>query len=329
MILNYILLKVVDDKLVLIATDLNIRETVVIPATVEAEGTTTVHGKKFSDIVKSLKGDDVFIELEEQLNIKSGKAKIKLNVLTPEDFPSPPEIKPTANITVQADTLIDSLKKVDHAISKDETRKALSGVLLRVEDGKLITVGTDGRKLAVSEKYTDSKESDEVILPIGLLSYINRLTGDVNVAFADEHVIFKTEDTAIISKIIDETYPSFEQVIPDKFTREVKIDTNALADIIKRASYVISTKRYCVNIQLSEDKLAVDSQSTEFGSFDDSMDIENGYEHSMSLNPDYLLPALNVAGVNEIAIKFNEGYSPFAVSNNEDFTFVLMPMRRK
>ena len=71
------------------------------------------------------------------VNIKSGKAQFKIIGLPKEEFPQLPLFKDKDAITIEQETLKEMLNLTDFAISKDDTRYVLNGVLLVVKGEKV------------------------------------------------------------------------------------------------------------------------------------------------------------------------------------------------
>src|SRR4029434_10770602 len=76
--------------------------------------------------------------------------------------------------------LRDGLKKTSYAISTDETRYVLNGILFSFKDNKLTMVATDGRRLALVDLEIEFPRSQEVdvIIPTKCVSELARLVGD-------------------------------------------------------------------------------------------------------------------------------------------------------
>ena len=72
------------------------------------------------------------------------------------------------------------------------------------------------------------------------------------------------------------------------------------------------------------------ASSTELGESSDFMDIEyDGTEVSISINPTYLRDPIQRMDADTISVKMNDGYSPIAISNDDGFLYVVMPMRNR
>ena len=70
--------------------------------------------------------------------------------------------------------------------------------------------------------------------------------------------------------------------------------------------------------------------STEFGESCDFMDIEyDGPEGILSFNPIFLKEPLEHIDSDNVSIKMNDGSNPVALSNEDGFLYVVMPMRNK
>ena len=102
-VLSHILMQVEGDKLHLAATDLDVSLTTSCEAEVGGEGGIAVQARKFLEIIRAVVGDEVKLELEDEkrLSITAGNSRFKINGLSPEDFPTLPDVKEEDGVSVE------------------------------------------------------------------------------------------------------------------------------------------------------------------------------------------------------------------------------------
>ena len=113
----------------------------------------------------------------------------------------------------------DTLQKTSYAASSDESRAILNGSLMSFRDGKLITVCTDGRRLALVEHDIEMPEEAQmdVVVPTKTVNELIKSLGveeEVKIRMSSTQISFEFGNILIISKLIDGTYPNYRQVIP-------------------------------------------------------------------------------------------------------------------
>ena len=152
-IIQNAMLEASDGKLSLVTTDIDIS----IKSTVECEvveaGATTLPVKLLFSTISSCAEGVVELEtdFQERARISAGSAAFKLSGMNVADFPALPSTENAFAYELPQATLREMLRKTSYAVSQDETRKTLKGVLMSFKDGKLTMVATDGRRLALVE----------------------------------------------------------------------------------------------------------------------------------------------------------------------------------
>ncbi len=134
-----------------------VQSVVSVRSTLPILSNTLLHARRFFSIVRELTQNEISMEVDERniAAIQSGGSLFKIHGLAETEFPQAPKLSGAKSFTLEQKILRDALKKTSYAMSGDETRYVLNGVLLRVKEDKLIAIATDGRRLALSEYYLD------------------------------------------------------------------------------------------------------------------------------------------------------------------------------
>lgn len=334
-VLNNILLEADETGLILEATDLEMYVRCRIDAVTESPGVTTLPAKKFAQIISALPSGDVILESNEkqQTKINCAKARFRMLGMVADEFPREEEVSGEWNFTLPGGELKRSLAKVSYASSMDETRPTLNGTLLSVRNGMVTTVSTDGRRLALIERQVDNEsEVDcDVILPPKVVGeLIKVLSGDtpVSINLSESRASFLFGDTLIISKLVDGSYPNYRQVIPANFSQQAVFPREAFKTVLSRVRMVISDDSASVSVGLNKAEATINALSSDIGEGEEPMDISyEGEPVTMSFNPDFLMDPLNNLEADQVVLQFNDEYSPMAISGDEGFLYIIMPMR--
>ena len=113
-----------------------------------------------------------------------------------EEFPSPARFEEAKIFTIAQKDLKDGLKKTSYAISVDETRYVLNGILFSFKDNKLTLVATDGRRLALVDLEVEfpSSQETEIIVSTKAVTEIERLLreeGEVKLSIGENQIAFE------------------------------------------------------------------------------------------------------------------------------------------
>ncbi|MGB8356292.1 MAG: DNA polymerase III subunit beta, partial [Chthoniobacteraceae bacterium] len=178
-ILSNVLLQANGTELKLTTTDLDVGVRGSVEATVEKPGATTLPARRLFTIIRELPSSEVQIEVDSKnvASIRSGPSFFKILGLPEEEFPPLPKFEKAKVFTLRQKDLKDGLKKTAYAISTDETRYVLNGILFTFKDNKLTLVATDGRRLALVDIELEFPRSHEVdiIVPSKAVTELGRL----------------------------------------------------------------------------------------------------------------------------------------------------------
>ena len=335
-VLSNVLLRAEGDALLLSTTDLQVSITTRVAAEVEEEGKTTLRARKFSQVVSAFTGEKVTLNTDENLvtAITCGKANFRLSGLDANEFPLEGEVDEQRRLTFAKEELGKTLSKIAYAVSTDQTRYVLNGILLSVHEGDFTAVATDGRRLALVERPFEEGEAradGEVILPIKVVNELGRLLtgeGEVTVRISDAQASFATEQTTITSKLIEGSYPNYRQVIPSSFESSVALPRERFEEVLKRVAVVADDEATAIKFVLSENQLLLSALSAEVGEAEEPLEIDyQGDEVTFSFNPDYLIDPLRNLECDEITLRFNDEFKPIVIVGDEGFLCVIMPMR--
>src|SRR6186997_833831 len=130
-ILSNVLLQAADGQVRLTTTDLDVGVSGTIDAQVEKEGGTTLPARRLATIARELPAAEVQIEVDSKnvATIRCGQSFFKILGLPEEEFPPLPRFEEAKSFTLSQQALRDALKKTSYAISTDETRYVLNGIL--------------------------------------------------------------------------------------------------------------------------------------------------------------------------------------------------------
>ncbi len=346
-VLANILIATDEGRVRLSATNLELGITAWIPAKVEEEGTTTVPSRTFSDLVNTLPGAQVLLDLDgetQTLNIKSGASVNDVKCIDAEDFP--PLTTPDMEDAIQLNVVDfkEMIHQVAFAASSDEARPVLMGVLLTVTNDQIIMASADGFRLSV-RKATLSvpiEKSINAIIPARALSELARIAGDgtdmisMTVPDGRGQVVFRVKDAELVSQLIEGTFPDYEQIIPRSHKSRTIVSTASLLKACKQAEIFArdGTNVARLEIKASEDDMApseieISAQSEETGSNETIVEATvDGIGLLIAFNVKFLREVLEIIKTPNVAIETSAPNAPGVIRpiGDDDFTHVIMPM---
>jgi DNA polymerase-3 subunit beta len=334
-ILSNVLIEAGENGLQLTTTDTDVTMRCSIPAIVEKPGATTIPVKRFSSIVRELPSMEVSVETDSKSNtkIRSGGSYFLICGLPAYEFPPFPQLSEGKEYKLQQSELKDGLRKTSYAISVDQTRYVLNGMLFAFKDNRLTLVATDGRRLALFEtdlEFPQSLES-EIIVPTKAINELQRLLGDggeITIKATDNLVSFELNGSLLISKRIEGNYPNYRQVIPSEAKERITIEREAFYNAVHRVS-LLSTDRSCsVRLTFTKNQLNISLNAPDIGEAQESLSVVyRGPELSIAFNPEFLLDPLRNLQTEEIYLELIDELSPGVIKIASPFLYVLMPMR--
>ena len=335
-ILANVLLETETDAVRVTATDLEVGARVSVPAKVGKSGAITISSRKLSEIVKELPAAGLSLKVGENaaVNLRCGGSSYRLVGFGAEDFPAVVPAAPSAWLTVEARVLREMLTQTMFAISHDESRFALNGVLFVLQFKELRLVATDGHRLAVATRSVGPGLSGVTgIVPRKAVVEIARVLGaseDVQIAITENQFVLQMPNFVMTARLIEGQFPNYEAVVPRAHPGKLVIQRGPLMAALRRVSVMAEERNKPVKVALQPGSLTISAASHDLGEAEESLAVEHvGGEVAIGFNSRYLLDALAPVENDNIVFEFKDGLSPGVVRGVEDdgYCCVIMPMR--
>ena len=350
-ILDNILFELEGNKLKLLASDLEI----FVRTTVEVEGTedgkVAIPAKRLLEISRTLTSANISVDVNEKnkLTLKTKNGKYSLSGEPPEDFPTPEEKENLNKIELDGSILRRFISKIIHAVNNDEIRRNMSGILFDISKSELRFVATDGFRLGkiIKTNFTHDNPADhKIIVPLKTCQLILRLNNNEDsVVEYDENLIRITfNDVDIYSKLIDDTFPNYETVIPLDNNKLLIIDKGNIESSLRRALIFADDITKRVKLEITNSSLTIKADNPEIGAegeetidcefrMKDSSDVNFDEEpFSIAFNASYLIDCVSHIQTDKINFDFNTPSKaaiaiPTEQLPDEDFMELVMPVR--
>ena len=334
-IMQNVLIEASGNELKLTTTDLDISIKTECECEVMESGMTTLPVKYlFNLISKAVEGEiEVDIDSNDRATIKAGSARFKLAGMRESEFPKLPQEEGAVEYKLEQSVFKEMLRKVAYAASQDDTRRTLKGVLMSFKGDKLTMVATDGRRLALVEKEVEFPLENEkdIVLPSKAVVELQRSLGsegEVVISVHKSQICFTLGKLIIYSKLINETYPNYQQVIPINTVEKIEIDRQQLIEALDRASVMSMDEAHSTKLIFGEGKLTVTTAANDIGEARDEVAIKYlGEKIEIIFNPVYVIEPLRTIDDDTVYINLNNGHSPAVITCSIPFKYVLMPLR--
>ncbi|MGE7921155.1 DNA polymerase III subunit beta [Viridibacillus sp. NPDC093762] len=346
-ILTGIKMTAYDNCLILVGSNSDIVIEKVIPLTIDGvkvlevynTGSVVISAKYLSGIVKKLP-NEIHLKVNEKklVTIQSNEIITNLNGFSAEEYPSLPQIDEAENIEIPSVELIEIIEQTVFAVSKSESRPALTGVNMSFKDNQLTCVATNSQRLALRELSIESSVNGSFIVPgtslNELTKLINNEPGVINVFVMDSYMVFKSNTISLFLRLIDGNYPNVSGLLPNDSKTIITLNTNQLLKGIDRACLFASEwKNNNVYLEIMDGtKIKISSNSSEIGKIEETLTIKtiNGEtDLSISIDGSFLKEALKVIKEEEIRMDFGGPMRPILIEpiDNSSFLHLISPVR--
>lgn len=318
------------------ATDLEVGATVSVPGKTVSAGAITLSARKLVEIIKELPSAVLSMKVQDNawVALRCGGASYKLVGLPADDFPAVHPGTPAAWVVVDSKTLQDMLDQTSFAMSHDEGRYALNGILFSFQGKEIRLIATDGHRLAVAARaLREPAPAASSIVPRKGVHEISRVLGageEVQIALAENQFVLKMPNFVMLARLIEGQFPNYEQVLPKSHSRRVTMSRAALTAGLRRVSVMSDERTRPVKLVFTPGTLRLMAYHPDLGEAEET--LEAGYageELTIGFNSRYLLEALAPLEADQVVLELNDGMSPGVLKSFEEegTLCVIMPMR--
>jgi len=344
-ILSSVLLEASGSELFVSATDLELFLRSRYPVQIAKEGVVTAPAKKLFEIVRELPDGEVRLVAGDKgwLKIEMGRARFKVMSLPKDDFPALPVGQDGEKIELAPQLFAEAVEKTGFAMSHDQTRQALNGVLLEVapvsgDEADVRLIATDGHRLAFIQRRCRAAVSGNrgVIVPRKAITEARKLIGEetagsaVELSFQENRLFIRVGASLLVTRLVDGQFPDYHQVIPTGGTRVAIVERESFYRAVRRVSTVTADRVNLLKFAFSSAQVSVTAVNPEIGEASEDVGAEfTGTDIELGLNARYVMDVFAVIEQEKVVIEMNEALSPALVRplGDDGYRCVVMPMR--
>lgn len=335
-VLECILIDASSDTIKLTANDMELGIETTVDGTIEERGIVALDAKIFSEIVRKLPDNDVFIESDNacHTSIVCEKARFHITGRSGEDFSYLPYIEKNDSLSISQFTLKDIVRQTIFSIADNDNNKMMSGELLEIHENQLRMVSLDGHRISIRNiDLKNTYEDRKVVIPGKTLQEVSKiLSGEaedmVNIFFTENHILFEFDQTRVISRLIEGEYFHVDQMLSSDYETRLTINKRDFMDCIDRATLLVregDKKPIIMNITDGSMELKINSF---IGSMNEELEItKEGKDIMIGFNPKFFMDALRVIDDEEITLYMMNPKAPCFIRDEENsYIYLILPV---
>jgi DNA polymerase-3 subunit beta len=277
-----------------------------------------------------------FEQKDSKISIKPAKKKIKfqLRSIASDKFPEFPKANVDNSFELSAKDFKEMINQTIFAVSDDEIRYFMNGVLFEKQENRFIMVGTDGRRLAYIdiEAETNAQDFTGVIIPPKILNIILKRAGDeglIFVSLSDNMIFFKFGAYQFSSVLIEGQFPNYRRVIPESQSHSFVLNRFEMIDALNRVSLMVEQKSRRIYMGISSGTIFISSEESDIGDAREEISCKyEGDDVSIALNYRYIEEPLKAMNDDEVIVYFTEANRAITIKPvpERNFFHIIMPM---
>lgn len=340
-ILENYLLDLSKDNLKITATDLEVSLSTSLLVKGEENGKIAIPAKRVMETIRALPNLDVRFAVDvgnKKLSMKTQTGEYKLSGEGGEEYPTVPLPKGNETLVLEKEALTRLINQTSFAVSTDELRPAMMGVLFQIRKDGIRAVATDGHRLVKISNTTvrSTKLEKDIIVPAKALAIVSKSLEEESSAIAidDSHVVFTFGDTVLISRLIGEKYPNYESVIPTDNDKQLIVNKNEMLSAVRRVALYASSTTHQVRFSLKKNTLVISAEDIDFGSeANETLACEYSSDPmEIGFNASYIIDILSHIDTEEAIMMLSSPtraglVKPGKQREGEDLLMLVMPVR--
>jgi len=342
-ILSNVLLQLKDNKLSIVATDLDIVfYDEINDVKILTEGSTTTSAAILYDILRKISSDsDINFDLksENKLSLKSDNSDFNLLCLPTDNFPTFADEFEGQEILLNNSRFLRLLNKTKIAISNDDTRHYLNGIFLHLTEGHgrnfLTGVATDSHRLSSSSLEIENADNfSSLILPrktvFQLCSLLSESNEKLYMQTSENKVKFTLGNMKLISKVIDGKFPDYKKVVPTNNEKSLTVPSKDFINSIERVASVSLDRKEGVKLVINKESVQLSVNSASSGEGNEKIKANfNSDNLNISFNSKYLIDIASEIEDKNLKMNFKDSVSPVLIvdASDKNSYYVIMPMK--
>jgi DNA polymerase-3 subunit beta len=340
-ILEHILFTLQGNNLRLLATDLEMSMSAEMNVNGSEDGVIAVPARRFMDTIRALPEIEILFSSDEtskKIKMITESGEYNLIGEAGEEYPATPDFKGEAEIVLSASLLGGMINRTIFSVSTDELRPAMTGLLLQLKEEEIRAIATDGHRLVrvIYSNVEGAKEHKDIIIPAKALQLVVKAAEEEEnkISVDSTHIKFTFDNFTLTSRLIEETYPNYETVIPLDNDKKLVVNRETLIASVRRVGLYSNSTTHQVRFSLSKNEIKIAAEDADFGgeAREKIPCTYNNDELEIGFNAKYVEDVLTHIDSENVEMLFSTPVraaiiSPAERKPNEDVLMLVMPMR--
>lgn len=308
----------------------------------ESDGAILLKAKTISNIISKIPNQNLTIQADSQNKvIIKADQRLDFDILgtSADDYPEFPGIENGVRLTLTCADLRELIRHTIFAVSFDETKQFLNGILIKNEDNVLFFVATDGYRLSLKKKQIKTPDQDfSAIIPHKAMNEVQKILQNVaegteiTLNISKNQVAFSMDNFLFVTRVIQGQFPDYRQVIPANSANAFSVPRRYFFDACERASIISSASNNVARLSFNDNHLIIKANAASLGEFREDIDIKRlkgSGETRIAFNVRLLIDAIKHMDMDDIKMEFNNELSPCIIRplTGEEYLYIIMPIR--
>ena len=326
----------------LMATDLEVGIRIEISILeCEAPGSMVAPVSLFGSILRENTDEKLRMETSSGGTVVRGdRSEFKLPHQNPDEFPQISPFSESVYHTLPVRVFREIIRRTTFATDTENSRYALGGVLLEMEDQKIIGVATDGRRLAKMEGAATTVGGHNpaqamTIVPTRAMQLIERALGsdegEVQLATRQNDILVRGANMTVLSRLVEGRFPRWRDVLPVRSDSvRIELPVGPLYAKVREAAIFTNAESRGIDFRFGDGYLHLQASVAESGQSHVELPVSySGGEISLAMDNRYLLDFLRVLDPQKsVTVDVVDSESAALFTTDDGYSYVLMPMAR-
>jgi len=288
-ILSCVRMEQLADGFAIEATDLEIAIRALVPEMSGMEKPTIIPAEKLIAWTKLLTGQDVKLSAtDRRATLQCGRSRAVMPIMDVSNWPATSFTLDGAAATLKQGDFLRALRFAQIAISPDESRYTLNGLLVQGDGSTLRLVATDGHRLLLYSMPC-SEKIDNLLLPMRLIKVLLSLLSDgdagMDIAFDANQItatIAGLTPVFVSSRKIQGSFPNWEAVMPRNNNAHVTVKAADLLASLERCMLLSDERSGCVRLTFDE-QITIEASSSQNGEASETLDCTGSPKEKLTV----------------------------------------------
>lgn len=292
------------------------------------EGECFIIPERAFDLINNLPDGEVDISItsKDTITIKADRIRNKYQTMDSAQFPIISAWEDGNELAIDAEVLLESMKRVSYAIPAQGTNAEMNAMCLQATEGQLNFVGLDGHVLAWDKVDYDGEF--QLLIPKNTVEKIKSLgiTGEVRIKHNKMQALFVTEEYEIYTRLIEGQYFKYKTMFNQLSLHTVISRENLLEAITRAKMCTDELKPVRFEIQGSSLNLSIMDSTTEY---DETVDLQEEFSEKLVIgfNAKLVMETLKAFDCENVGITFGGAKMPMIVeAEDSDFKAIVLPV---